>query len=79
MMHIPHDDCSPESVAARRLLVLQNHPIHAKRDADPAPTRIPVEQALCMALEEREDLRARLAMVEADIKVLRDCAPGGQA
>ncbi len=72
MNHIPHDDCSPESVNARRNLLRANHPLHNREE--PAPTRIPVEQALCMCLEEREDLRARLAMVEADIKALRDCA-----
>jgi hypothetical protein len=43
-----------------------------------APTLIPVDQALAMALEERDDLRMRLTMVESDIKILRDCA-GAQA
>lgn len=75
MMHIPHDDCSPESVAARGLLVKSTHPLHKNREEDPLPTRIPAEQALCMCLEEREDLRARLAMVEADIRALLDCSP----
>jgi len=67
--------CTAQEVEARRLMVLQTHPLHYKRDEDPVPARIPIDQALCMCLEERDDLRARLATVEADIKALRDCSP----
>ena len=71
----PHTQCCcDQCVAARRSMLLRTHPIHARRDEGPAPTLIPVDQALAMALEERDDLRMRLTMVEGDIKILRDCA-----
>ena len=74
-MTAPHTQCCcPECVASRRSMLLRTHPIHARRDEDVAPTLIPVDQALAMALEERDDLRMRLTMVESDIKILRDCA-----
>ena len=74
-MITPHPQCCcPECVTARRAMLLRTHPIHARRDEDVAPTLIPVDQALAMALEERDDLRMRLTMVESDIKILRDCA-----
>lgn len=74
-MTAPHTQCCcDECVAARRSMLLRTHPIHARRDEDVAPTPIPVEQALAMALEERDDLLMRLSMVESDIKILRDCA-----
>lgn len=73
-----HQNCACERcVAARRSMLLRTHPIHARRDEDVAPTLIPVDQALAMALEERDDLRMRLARVDSDIKVLRDCSQGG--
>ena len=77
-MITPHVQCCcDECVAARRAMLLRTHPIHARRDEDVAPTLIPVDQALAMALEERDDLRMRLAQVDSDIKVLRDCAQWG--
>lgn len=70
-----HHNCAcPECVASRRAMLLRTHPIHARRDEDIPPSLIPVDQALAMALEERDDLRMRLTMVESDIKILRDCA-----
>lgn len=75
-----HEQCKcDECVASRRAMLLRTHPIHAKRDEDVAPTLIPVDQALAMALEERDDLRMRLAQVDSDIKVLRDCSQWGIA
>lgn len=74
-MITPHVQCCcPDCVAIRRAFVARTHPLHARRDEDVAPTLIPVDQALAMALEERDDLRMRLTMVESDIKILRDCA-----
>ena len=69
--------CCHECAAARHSLVLRTLPIHARRDEDVAPTLIPVDQALAMALEERDDPRMRLAQVDSDIKVLRDCSQWG--
>jgi len=63
-----------EQVAARRAMVRQTHPILSRMREEPAPSLIPIEQALAMELEARDDLRARLAICEANIKVLRDCA-----
>ena len=73
-----HQNCACERcVAARRSMLLRTHPIHARRDEDIPPSLIPVDQALAMALEERDDLRMRLAQVDSDIKVLRDCSQWG--
>ena len=72
-----HDEgrcCCPECVAARRKMVMESHPIHARRDEEILPSMIPVDQELAMRLEERDDLRMRLTMVESDIKILRYCA-----
>ncbi len=78
-MSPPHSQCCcPECVSSRHAMLLRTHPIHARRDEDIPPSLIPVDQALAMALEERDDLRMRLTMVESDIKILRDCA-GAQA
>ncbi|MCK9571102.1 hypothetical protein M0R72_19290 [Candidatus Pacearchaeota archaeon] len=70
MMHIPHDDCSPESVEARRNLLRANHPLHNKEG--PAPTRIPVEQAIAQLAEAKECYEQRLAEIETELKILRD-------
>lgn len=72
MSHTPHDDCSPESVAARRLLVLQNHPIHARRDADPAPTMIPPGEAAALLMEAKEQYEARIREIDVELAILRD-------
>ena len=73
-MTAPHTQCCcPECVASRRSMLLRTHPIHARRDEDVAPTLIPVDQALAMRLEDREELRQQLASLEAEIKILRDC------
>ena len=55
-------------------MLLRTHPIHSKSGEEPEQTLIPIHQALAMALEERDDLRMRLTMVESGIKILRDCA-----
>jgi hypothetical protein len=72
MNHIPHDDCSPESVAARRLLVLQNHPLHCHPDDAPKFTLLPPGQALAMLLDAKEDYKIRLKEIGRDIDILRD-------
>ena len=78
-MIAPHPQCCcPECVSARRAMLLRTHPIHARRDEDIPPSLIPVDQALAMRLEDREELRQQLASLEAEIKILRDCA-GAQA
>ena len=69
-----HQNCACERcVAARRSMLLRTHPIHARRDEDIPPSLIPVDQALAMRLEDREELRQQLASLEAEIKILRDC------
>jgi len=71
MNHIPHDDCSPESVEARRNLLRANHPLHNREE--PAPTRIPVEQAIAQLSEAKECYEKRLAEIDVELKILRDC------
>lgn len=73
MSHTPHDDCSPDSVAARRLLLLANHPLHSRKDEEPAPTRIPVEQAIATLEEAKDCYEQRLAEIETELRILRDC------
>jgi hypothetical protein len=73
-MITPHVQCCcPECVTKRKALVRANHPILSRMHEEPAPSFIPVEQALCMALEEEADLNMRLTQVRADIRYLRDC------
>ena len=66
--------CCPDCVAARRSMVLRTHPIHARRDEEIPPSLIPVDQALAMELEIRDDLEARLVITNQNIRALRDCA-----
>jgi hypothetical protein len=61
-------------VTARRAFVARTHPLLRAKAEEPGPSLIPADQALAMELEARDDLRARLAICEANIKVLRDCA-----
>lgn len=64
--------CCDQCVAARRSMLLRNHPIHARRDEEVAPTLIPVPQAIAMEMETIEDLTARLAIANHNLQVLRD-------
>lgn len=73
-MHEEGGCCCPECVAARRKMVMESHPIHARRDEETPPSMIPVDQALAMELEIRDDLEARLVVVNQNIRALRDCA-----
>jgi hypothetical protein len=66
--------CCDDCVAARRRMVQAKHPILSHMHDEPLPTLIPISEALCMALEHREDLESQLRTVQADIKSLRDCA-----
>jgi len=66
--------CSPEEVRARKIMVMNSHPLHAHRDEDPLPTRIPPEQALSLLLEAKEQYEARLKEIEAELAILRDMA-----
>ena len=58
----------------RKIMIRRAHPPMAKGDKEPAPTLIPVGQALAMELETEEDLKALLAICRAKIRDLRDCA-----
>ena len=72
-MIAPHPQCCcPECVSARRAMLLQTHPIHARRDEDVALTLIPVPQAIAMEMETIEDLEKRLAIANHNLQVLRD-------
>lgn len=66
--------CCPDCAAARRIMVQNSHPILGRMHEEPAPTLIPVAQALAMELEVIEDLEARLAVARQNVKALRDCA-----
>jgi hypothetical protein len=55
-------------------MVRSTHPLMQKRADGPAPTMIPISQALAMELEAKEEIEARLAQVKANIRALRDCA-----
>ena len=72
-MHEEGGCCCHECVAARRKMVMESHPIHARRDEEIPPSLIPVDQALAMELEIRDDLEARLAIANQNIRALRDC------
>lgn len=70
-----HQNCACERcVAARQAMLLRTHPIHTRRDEDIPPSMIPVDQALAMELEIRDDLEARLVITNQNIRALRDCA-----
>ena len=74
-MITPHVQCCcPDCVAIRRAFVARTHPLLRAKAEEPGPSLIPADQALAMELETRDDLRARLAICRANIKVLRDCA-----
>ena len=74
-MITPHAQCCcRDCVTARRAFVARTHPLLRAKAEEPGPSLIPADQALAMELEARDDLRARLAICEANIKVLRDCA-----
>jgi hypothetical protein len=78
-MITPHAQCCcPDCVAIRRAFVARTHPLLRAKAEEPGPSLIPADQALAMRLEDREELRQRLASLEAEIKILRDCA-GAQA
>lgn len=71
----PHGSCCcEECVQSRRIAVMNRHPLHKDRGQDPAPCLIPIPQALAMRLEEKEELVERLAALDQEIKVLRDCS-----
>lgn len=73
-MSFDFSKCPGICARIRHQMVMENHPILAKMHETPAPTMIPVEQALAMDLEARDQYRQRLAEIEAEIKILRDCA-----
>jgi hypothetical protein len=68
-----HQNCAcDQCVEARRAMLLRTHPIHARRDEDIPPSLIPVPQAIAMEMETIEDLTARLAIANHNLKALRD-------
>ena len=62
-------------VAARREMVNRTHPILRNKNDEIRAGPIPLEMALAYRLEERDILTAKMAVNEAEIKILRDCAP----
>lgn len=59
----------PVCVAARREMVRTSHPL-MRMDKTPTQSMIPTERALELEIEARDDLRARLAIAEANIQAL---------
>ena len=72
-MITPHVQCCcPDCVAIRRAFVVRTHPLLRARAEEPGPSLIPVDQALAMEMETIEDLTARLAIANHNLKALRD-------
>jgi hypothetical protein len=67
-------NCPGYCETIRHNMVLQNHPILSHMHDEPKPSFIPIPEALAMALEEKENLQARLLVLHSNIKSLRDCA-----
>jgi hypothetical protein len=57
---------------ARQIMLCQTHPLIRARTEEPGPSLIPVDQALAMEMETIEDLTARLAIANHNLKALRD-------
>lgn len=53
-------------------MLRQTHPLIRARAEEPGPSLIPVDQALAMEMETIEDLTARLAIANHNLKALRD-------
>ena len=72
-MITPHVQCCcPDCVAIRRAFVVRTHPLLRARAEEPGPSLIPADQALAMEMETIEDLTARLAIANHNLKALRD-------
>lgn len=72
-MITPHVQCCcPDCVAIRRAFVVRTHPLLRARAEEPGPSLIPVPQAIAMEMETIEDLTARLAIANHNLKALRD-------
>ena len=65
--------CTPEAQAERHAWMLKTHPIHSKKDQEPAPKPIPATEAIAMLLEAKDCYQQRLLEIEAEIEVLEDC------
>lgn len=65
-----------DCVKARCKMVTDTNPLINKKIL---ATRIDPDVALAFRLEEREILKAKLAINEAEIQALRDCAQRGQS
>jgi hypothetical protein len=58
-------------------MVYGSHPLLLAKNEEIREGAIPPEVALAFRLEEREILEAKLAVNEAEIRILRDCAQAG--
>ena len=65
--------CTPEAQAERHAWMLKTHPIHSKKDQEPAPKPIPATEAIAMLREAEECYEGRLKEIRAEIGVLEDC------
>lgn len=61
----------------RHRMVYGSHPLLLAKEQEILDGAIPPEQALAFRLEEREILEAKLAVTDAEIRILRDCAQAG--
>jgi len=64
--------CTTQEVEARKRMVLRTHPLHCKRDEEPKATAMPMEQAITILEEAKEQYVDRLAEIETELKILRD-------
>jgi len=64
--------CTAKEVEARKQMVLRTHPLHCKRDEEPKPTAMPIEQAIATLEEAKEQYEQRIAEIETELRILRD-------
>jgi len=64
--------CTTQEVEARKQMLLRTHPLHCKRDEVPKATAMPIEQAIAILEEAKEQYAQRLAEIETELRILRD-------
>lgn len=72
MTHFDFSQCPGYCERARQIMLCQTHPLIRARTEEPGPSLIPVDRALAMEMETIEDLTARLAIANHNLKALRD-------
>lgn len=72
MSRFDFSTCPGYCERARQIMLRRTHPLILKKAEEPGPSLIPVDQALAMEMETIEDLTARLAIANHNLKALRD-------